>query len=90
MVVSKIYFLKNEDWYKLNEETGEYEITEKAPLEAKMSYEAFKELKKVSYFGATSEENKNKMIELSELVAQPEASKKYDEEQQAKQIYGGF
>lgn len=90
MVVSKIFFLKNEDWYKLNEETGEYEITEKAPLEAKMSYEAFKELKKVSYFGTNSEENKNKMIELSELVAQPEASKKYDEEQQAKQIYGGF
>lgn len=98
MDAEKPYFMKNKEWYFYDEENDIFTMTDKAPIEAIASYEAFLEYTEleddVDIEGSESEEEKQikeaRKMELDYLISQPEASKKYDEEQQAKQIYGGF
>jgi hypothetical protein len=98
METEKPYFMKNEEWYSYDKENDVFTMSEKAPVEAIISYQAYIESVNLEndlfteIFGSEKEkEQKEKRImELDYLISQPEASKKYDEEQQAKQIYGGF
>lgn len=88
MVFLNIYFLKNEEWYAYNENEDKYELTDKAPYEARISYEAYYQLEKEMLNDDDSSEHENKIMQLYDLVSQEGASQKYDEEQQARKIYG--
>lgn len=41
MTLPEPYFMKNKDWYFFDEENFCYKLTDKAPKEAKESYEEF-------------------------------------------------
>lgn len=88
MIFLNIYFLKNEEWYTYNENKDKYELTDKAPYEAKISHEAFYELEKEMLINDGSPEQEERIMQLENLVSQEEASQKYDEEQQARKLYG--
>ena len=49
MTADKDLFLwkTNKDWYRFNEETGDFELTDKAPKEAIESFKKLKEREKV-------------------------------------------
>lgn len=52
MEINKIpYFLKNKDWYYLDEEEGEYKLTDEAPQKAIDSYKEFYRLLEPSMRG---------------------------------------
>lgn len=42
------YFMQNKEWYYHDEKTGTYKLTEKAPEEAKKSYNEWYEKKYVT------------------------------------------
>jgi hypothetical protein len=88
MSYKNIFYLKNKDWYYYDEEEDCHKLTDKAPKEAVISYEAFNKLRDEIEFNDGTEEQQQRIIELNELATQPEASRKYDEEQQARAIYG--
>lgn len=36
-----MYWMSNEEWYRINEETGRFELTDKAPERAAKSFELY-------------------------------------------------
>lgn len=50
-MIGRPYFMSNKDWYRYDTEHGGWVVTEKAPKEAKESYEQFKKesLKELGY-----------------------------------------
>lgn len=91
MFVEEPYFMKNEEWYYYDSEESKYKLTDKATPEAIISYEAFYELIDLMPIDdETEEEFEARREKIEDLAYQDELSQTYDEEQQAKQIYGGF
>lgn len=89
MIFQEPYFMKNEKWYYYDTEESKYKLTDEAPSEAIVSYEAFYESIKVMPREGETEEDFEKRIEnLDKLICQDELSQKYDEEQQARKLYG--
>lgn len=93
---TKPFFMMDETWYTYDEKSDVFELTDKAPHEAVISFQAYNEYSEIEddfytmIFGTEEEKQENERIkmELDFLISQPEASQKYDEEQQARKLYG--
>lgn len=48
MILEEPYFMKNPEWYKYDEKNYKYILTDKAPEEAKKSYEEYYKLMEVN------------------------------------------
>lgn len=44
MILEEPYYMTNEEWYYFDEKESRYKLTDKAPPEAKKSYEEYQEL----------------------------------------------
>lgn len=75
------YFMKNDDWWEVNEEFGISVLTDKAPTKAKLSYQKFmKEL----YYG--NPESYQEFLENVETINRHKEADKALKELQSKTL----